>query len=103
MDKDRLVQEIMEITHAMLAQAKTGEWDLLSNMESRRKSWLEEYFSEAIESSDAKQAAEMVQAVLDADKELITLVNKIKKRYSQEHSNLKEGHKATSAYQVNQK
>jgi len=45
----------------------------------------------------------MVQDVLVADKQLIELVNEIKKRYSQEHSSLKEGHKATSAYQVNQK
>lgn len=103
MDKDSLVNKVMKITHTMLQEAKMGNWDELSVMEARRKKWLEEYFAESVENNCAKQAAEMVQNVLAADKELIGLVNEIKKQYSQEHSSLKEGHKATVAYQVNQK
>ncbi|VAW74002.1 hypothetical protein MNBD_GAMMA12-3769 [hydrothermal vent metagenome] len=103
MDKDSLVKEIMNITCAMLEDAKTGKWDYLSAMESRRKEWLEEYFVGPVEENHAKQAAELVRSVLKADKELIALVNNIKKQYSQEHSALKEGHKATTAYQLNQK
>jgi len=103
MDKDSLVKEVMNITRGMLDDAKAGKWDHLSVMESRRKEWLEEYFVGPVERDHAAQAAELVQNVLTADKELIDLVNEIKKRYSQEHSSLKEGHKATVAYQVNQK
>ncbi len=103
MDKDSLIKEIMNITRAMLEDAKTGKWDHLSVMESRRKEWLEEYFVGPVEGTHAKQAAELVQGVLKADKKLIELVNNIKRQYSQEHSALKEGHKATTAYQLNQK
>lgn len=103
MDKDSLVQKIMTITEAMLKEARLNNWTDIAKMETDRKVYLNDYFQEAVDNAHAEQAANLVQDVLEADKKLIDLVNEVKNKFSQEHSTLKEGHKATQAYQVNQK
>ena len=103
MDRDSLAKEIKAITKTMLAQARAGNWDDLARLEARRKRCLENYFSDSVDQMHARQAAELVSEVLEADKKLIEHVNQVKTRFSQEHSCLKKGHKATSAYQSNQK
>jgi len=103
MDKDSLVQEIMKITQAMLNEARMDNWAEIAKMETDRKVYLDDYFQETVDNTHAEQAANLVQDVLEADKKLIDLVNEMKNKFSQEHSTLKEGHKATQAYQVNQK
>ena len=91
-------QLILQLSHAMAAQADAKDWDSLMEMEARRRQLLAEFFASAPTMDEAATLATDLRALLDLDRRVMVQVQEARDGIGEALRGLNTGRQANQAY-----
>ena len=91
--------EITTMTHRMLVHARSGEWDTVIEMESKRQDKMQSYFATRSSLNEVQGIVEGISAVMELDKEIMSLGKSDISRLGDDLEQINRGKKAQFAYQ----
>ena len=95
---EKKLSEILIISQTMLDHAKRGEWPELTQIEDRRRTLLEDFFSQTITPDMASSIEEVIRQVMTMDKEVISLGEDTQKQMASDLRDIGKGKVASKAY-----
>ncbi len=91
-------QQLVDFSNKMLAQAREGEWDLLSRMAGERQLALEQFFAEPVTAEESATVASGIHTINRIDSEITALANDAYGLASEERDLLNKRQQASRAY-----
>lgn len=91
-------QQLVDFSNKMLAQAREGEWDLLSRMAGERQLALEQFFAEPVSAEESATVEAGIHNINHIDNEITALANDAYGLASEERDLLKKRQLASRAY-----
>lgn len=96
--RTKLLAEIVEASHAMLAQAKAGHWHLVAELEASRRGRVETFFATSVTAEDSADVAAAIREVLALNGQVAELGAQARNRIGDERRTHDVGDKARRAY-----
>jgi len=89
---------LVELSRIMLDQARAGHWDRVAELEAGRQRQFEAFFSEPVPAALTTSIGAGIRAILDLDRQLISLAKAGMEDLSADLDRLRAGRRARSAY-----
>jgi hypothetical protein len=99
-DWEPRIQRLQTLNADMLEQARSGEWDTVTEQEQARQTLLEELFRQPAPEAVAPRLADAVRATLASDERVQELARGEMQRLSDALKALNQGRRALHAYQT---
>ncbi len=100
--QDKQWQQLVLISHTMLAQAQQKNWQELTRLDVQRKQLLEQYFANTATLDDTAKIIimkEHINTLETLNQKIIACVKEEKSGLSEEKKNVQKGRNANKAYQ----
>ncbi len=99
------MDKLVSLSERMLALAKAGEWQQLTELESKRRPLLEAFFSawnnESADPQGVAAVRSFIKSLQTLDGEILGLAKQGKEQTADELSQLRKGREAASSYLKN--
>lgn len=95
------LDEALDLTNNMLASAKDGQWERVSELSNQRVQCLHAFFSTTVELDDALSIAEQVLSLQAMDRQLMVLCDAQREELSKRLHELNDNKRGAAAYLVN--
>ena len=96
-------EQLLDLTHAMLAAAQADDWDVFELLEPQRGALLEMIFSSpAAEESVKLQLAEVVKEIQLIDQAICDLISQRRDQAAEELRHLRHAREGNKAYRIAQ-
>lgn len=92
------LDEALELTSNMLANAKDGRWEQVNELSSQRLHVLHAFFSTSVASEDAQYVAERIVQLQALDRQLLVLCDAQREEIGKQLFELRGGKKGAVAY-----
>jgi hypothetical protein len=89
---------LLELTQAMLAMARTGDWVGLARGEHERQELARDLFATPVPQDAAATVAECIRQMLDLDSELLVLTSAAREEAARAMQDVRTGQKALDTY-----
>jgi hypothetical protein len=97
-ERRRQLEEIILLSKDMLAKAGDGDWELVAEIEGRRRELLTRCFEQPTAERDASEVADAVREILRLNQEITELGGRSRARLGNEINTSKLGRTASAAY-----
>ena len=95
---DALLKEALSLTQEMHELGKRDEWEEVQVLETRQSALLRECFEPGHSFQSRAKASELLQQILDLNKEILEVGGSSKCRLKENISKIQKGREATRAY-----
>ena len=96
MARQQLLDQAIQLSHDMTERGGQGEWSQVIELEARRSALLTQAFADAVPADEA--ALRQIHAILEADKQLMSLSVEARDEAADELANMQRGRKVKQAY-----
>lgn len=96
----RRLAQVLEMTREMLAHAKNGEWETVTEMERNRRDDLEKCFADPIPLGDGELVAEALATLLHLNEELMSHLKVARSSVMEKSRAFTNNRQAINSYQV---
>lgn len=92
--------QLLDLTQAMLAAAKSDDWEEFELLEELRRAMLETVFGNQAEESTKLQLIDMVKEIQLIDKTICNLITQQRDQAAEELRHLRHAREGNKAYQI---
>jgi hypothetical protein len=98
MNRFDLFDQALRLTHGMLENAESNDWQTVIALEARRRTMLEQAF--ATREPLSEELAARVREILDLDKGLLEISTRLRDQLGGELNQLNKANRASQAYRA---
>jgi len=100
MDINNGLNDCLILTESMLQLAREGQWDVLHEMEIKRKKMLESCFEEPVAPGNVANVEHYLRTLLNLNNQITQLANEARSQVAGHLHRMGKGKTAASAYMV---